>query len=367
MSGFKIFLSHLTLESKLAELLQQHIEHDFIGLIDVFASSDRLSIPVGTPWLDKVMQGLDESCMHLILCSPESITRPWIHYEAGAARLRKLPATALCHSGLTHEQLPVPLSEGQGIQLGEAAGIEALYVSLSGILGSKIPEVDFEDYAREVNVFERQYAQDRETTEALGGGAADESTIKDPRVLCVTSKQFLALGFENQIDLVLNAFPQRLQHDRLMSSLEVRDLLMMHQVDVVHIAAYVCPRTGDLYFSDVDVPSGKSATPERDIMTADELTALLKMSRTRLVVVGSCESLVLAATLLPVANVVATRDMVSPKMMAKWVATFYNALVHKPLSVAFDLAVRASGAPMRLYARTDMRIMGPAANASFAS
>lgn len=367
MAGFKVFLSHLSVESKLAELLQGHIEQDFIGLVDVFASSDRLSIPVGTPWLDKVMKGLEDSRMHLILCSPESIKRPWIHYEAGAARLRKLPAVPLCHSELTHEQLPVPLSEGQGVQLGEAAGIKALYDALAAILGSKVPQADFEEYATEVKVFEQQIAQEREATEALGGGTADGSTIQDPRVLCVTSKQFIELGFENQIDLVLKAFPKRIQHDRLMTAEEVAKLLRTQQVDVVHIAAYVCPRTGDLYFSDVDLSSGKSASAEDDIMTADELAALLTMSHTRLVVVGTCESLVLAATLLPVAKVVATRDMVSPKMMAKWVETFYDALADQPLSAAFDLAVKASGARMRLYARTDIRVIGAATRASYAS
>ena len=92
--------------------------------------------------------------------------------------------------------------------------------------------------------------------------------------------------------------------------------------------------------------------------SADALAELLKAAKTRLVVVGSCESLVLAATLLPVVNVVATRDMVSSNMMAKWVDTFYTALSHqKPLSAAFDLAVKQSGAKMRLYGKTDMKII----------
>jgi hypothetical protein len=38
-------------------------------------------------------------------------------------------------------------------------------------------------------------------------------------------------------------------------------------------------------------------------------------------------------------------------MMAAWVEAFYNLLPNAPLSDALDFAMRASGAPMRLYAR----------------
>ena len=45
MDKLKIFLSHLTVESRLADLLKMHLTHDFLGLVDVFVSSDRTSIP----------------------------------------------------------------------------------------------------------------------------------------------------------------------------------------------------------------------------------------------------------------------------------------------------------------------------------
>ena len=366
MAAFTVFLSHVTVESKLADWLQRHVENDFIGLVKVFSSSDRLSIPLGRPWLDEVLRGLEQSVMHLVLSSPDSIERPWIHFEAGGARVRQLQIAALCHSGLTPAQLPVPLSQGQGIQLGEAEGIRALYHKLAEILGSRVPSVDFDAYAREVQEFEQQYAAHRTADQALGGGAANELIMHEPRVLCVTSQQFLTIGFENQIDLVLKAFPQRLQHDRLYTSADVRELLATEHVDVVHIAAYVCPRSGDVYFSEIDLASGRSTSAERDVISADEMAQLLAISRTHLVVVGSCESLVLAATVLPVANVIATRDMVSPNMMAKWVEVFYGSLVDHRLSDAFNRAVMASGTKMRLYARSEMRIQTAPLGASLA-
>jgi len=48
MEKLQIFLSHLTVESNLADALKRHLSRDFIGLVDVFVSSDRTSIPVGS-------------------------------------------------------------------------------------------------------------------------------------------------------------------------------------------------------------------------------------------------------------------------------------------------------------------------------
>jgi hypothetical protein len=72
-------------ESRLADLIKRHLVHDFIGLVEVFESSDRLSIPAGAKWLTEVMEGLQPVNLHLILCSQDSTSRPWIQFEAGAA------------------------------------------------------------------------------------------------------------------------------------------------------------------------------------------------------------------------------------------------------------------------------------------
>ncbi len=364
MGHLKIFLSHLNVESRLADLLRKHIDADFLGLADLFASSDITSIPVGTQWLSALIGALQSSQLHLILCSPESIDRPWIHYEAGAAGVRRVPIVPLCHSGLVREQLPVPLSEAQGVQLADPNGIRALYNEIAAKLTSDVPAVDFEAYASEVRDFERRYLAEREQSTTLGSGVAEETIIREPRVICVTSLQFLDLGFQNQIEVVQKAFPQVVQHSIITTSDELRRRLTMETVDVVHIPTYVCPRTGDLYFSDVDAETGGSIADQEDLLSAEALAGLLSRAKTRLVVVGSCESLVLAATLLSVTNVVATRDMVSAKMMARWVEVFYNTLLDKPLSEAFDLAVSASGAKMRLFPRAAVHLPEVAVGAS---
>jgi hypothetical protein len=350
MEKLSIFLSHLTVESRLADILKAHLTQDFIGLVDVFVSSDRTSIPVGAKWLAEVTSALDKASIHLVLCSPDSVTRPWIQFEAGAAQIRGIPIIPICHSGLAAAQLPVPLSVWEGIEAATADGIRKLYDSIAAPLGSNTPGINFEAYAAEVVAFEKVYRANRASTIETSGDPTIE-VIQNPRVICVSSQQFFKLGFENQIQIVLEAFPANIAHERVFTSADLRDRLSHGRFDIVHIAAFVCPRTGDLYFSEVDTQTGKATGTPVDKMSAEALCLLLKMAQTKLVVITSCESLVMAANLVAVTNVVATSDMISPQMMAVWVESFYKILQSQPLSQALDFAAMESRAPMRYYGR----------------
>jgi len=339
------------MESTLADLIKIRLTQDFIGLVDVFESSDRTSIPVGSKWLAEVTVALNKADLHVVLCSPESIGRPWINFEAGAAHLRGIPIIPICHSGLKVPQLPVPLSESEGFLLSEAGALERLYSLIAKNLGSTVPSVDFAGYKQEIAEIESGYLVRHAYLGQETLGLAGAAIISNPVSLCVSSPQFIKLGFENQLQLVLNAFPSTLQHDRVLKSSELIKTLQSSRVDILHIAAFVCPRSGDLYFSEVDLRTGGRTETPGDVVTADALAALIAMAKTQLVVITSCDALALAATLLSESHVVAARDMVSSKMMAAWVEAFYSILPHKPLSQALDFAFKQSKAPMRLFAK----------------
>jgi hypothetical protein len=106
-----------------------------------------------------------------------------------------------------------------------------------------------------------------------------------------------------------------------------------------------------LYFSDVELPSGKAMGDNVDLIKIADLINLLWKAKTRLVVLGGSASLVLAAELLTFVNVIAARDMVSAKAMAIWVKTFYSNLANNPLEEVSQLASDLSNAPMKLYAQ----------------
>ena len=349
-----IFLSYRTVEAKFADMLKTHLIQDFIGLVKVFLASDVTSIPAGKRWLEEVVKGLQEADLHIIICSNYSMYRPWINYEAGASRVRGTPIVPLCHSGLNPDQLPVPLSESEGGVLTTASTLQKLYGRIAQRIGSIIPAVDFEKYVNEFQALEKELAtlEHEETRDVSAPPDAKPELIQNPHVLCVASPQFQQLGFANQLEIVVGAFPDNIKHQVVLNSADLRRILLAEHVDIIHIAAFVCPRGGDLYFSSVELPLGKCLTEDADSVSPEALVALLEGAKTRLVVLGASESLILGAEVLPVANVIAARDMVSPKAMAKWVETFYHLLAkEETLSNACETASRVSQAPMKLYAQ----------------
>jgi hypothetical protein len=357
-SKLSVFLSYRSVEARFADVFKQHVIHDFIGTVDVFLASDTTSIPAGSSWHAGILEGLRRADLHIVVCSRFSVQCPWIHYEAGAAAAQATPIVPLCHSGLLPHQLPVPLSESEGGVITDATTLERVYRRLAGLIGSAVPDVDFDELAQEFLVVQQQLADLMETERVAAEQAIDATlgivpeSISRPRVICVTSPQFKELGYANELSLVLGAFPETIEHEFVLNSTELKDVLLDgRQVHIVHIAAFVCPRGGDLYFTPVNLPLGASAVQDADMVRPETLVTLLDKAKTRLVVLGASASLVLGAQLLNVANVIAVRDMVSAKAMASWIETFYRALMKEPLPAAFELATQISQAPMRLYAQ----------------
>lgn len=58
MSKPKVFISHITEERQLAEIIKTQISKDFLGMLDVFVSSDQVSIAVGSKWLSEIDEAL---------------------------------------------------------------------------------------------------------------------------------------------------------------------------------------------------------------------------------------------------------------------------------------------------------------------
>ena len=139
-----IFLSYRSVEARFADVLKRNLTNDFIGMVDVFLASDTTSIPAGTKWHSRVLQGLSQSDLHIVVCSRFSVRCPSINYEAGAAALRGTPIVPLCHGGLVPHQLPVPLSESEGGVFTDANALQRLYTTVADLLGCGLPHVDLQ-------------------------------------------------------------------------------------------------------------------------------------------------------------------------------------------------------------------------------
>lgn len=147
----KVFISHITEEARLAKVLKSRIENTFAGNVDCFVSSDNQDIPAGSKWLDKIKDGLNGSKLSIILCSPVSISRPWINFEAGASWIKDIPLVPICHSGLTKSSLPSPLSTFQGLDIDDDKFTHDFLSSMAKHLEfSQIPDINHSDFKQEI-------------------------------------------------------------------------------------------------------------------------------------------------------------------------------------------------------------------------
>ncbi len=131
MAGTKVFISHISEERELALELSRRIGQAFEGDVQAFVSSDMESVAAGEPWLHAIEKALSRTEVLLVLCSQESLLRPWIHFETGAGWITKVRVIPICHSGLKVGRLPMPLKVLQGVDLENEEGAERLYHALA--------------------------------------------------------------------------------------------------------------------------------------------------------------------------------------------------------------------------------------------
>ena len=138
----EVFISHISAERELAVFLKEQLEKHFLGLVNVFVSSDEESIEAGAAWLDAVKRALTTAELQLVLCSVASTGRPWVNFEAGAAWVRGIPVVPLCHSGLEPAHLPMPLSALQGGSVTNPETFVRLYNRIAKLVPCNAPEID---------------------------------------------------------------------------------------------------------------------------------------------------------------------------------------------------------------------------------
>lgn len=157
MSKPIVFISHITPEKEIAIAFKELIEASFLGMLEVFVSSDDHSIGMGQRWLDNITKALKICSIEIVLCSPESIKRPWINFEAGAGWIRDIPVIPLCHSGMEPSKLPLPLNLLQAAIASQVSSLNLIFPVLAHAIGSQTPKVDFTDFVAKVTGFEQRY------------------------------------------------------------------------------------------------------------------------------------------------------------------------------------------------------------------
>jgi len=355
MAKKQVFISHISDEAEIAKRLKQHLDNDFLGMLEIFVSSDRETIRAGEKWLDQVDHALRAADAELVLCSKESVGRPWVNFEAGAAWLRRIPVIPVCHSGLSLVELPVPLNMLQGVECSSAEGLQKLYDAMAAVLDVKTPSVDFQALAADMRQLQAKQRRDASAVER----------IENPRVLCAASPQYAqpSLGFDLDVAVLEQVFGVRqVLVERALSRRRLSELLSTQRFDIVHLVAGVDSRSGDLVFSDMDLHTGMPATAKVDKLSPTGLANLLAESKTRLVVLATCRALKLAVVLARSLNMVGTEEDITGEQAAEWADCFYNLLRQgQALHKAFDLAASQVDAPLLLVPHRDLVFTVPEA------
>lgn len=168
MSAKVLFLSHAHEERDLARLIKDTLESEFSGFVDVFVSSDGVSIPAGSNFLKRIEDGLITCVGAVYLISPMSVRRSWISFELGAVWIRnvaslrangpEIPTLPMCHSGMTPATLPAPLNNLNAIIANQASQLQFAFRSLQSAVGGKGQlKTNFDALAASVTALERGY------------------------------------------------------------------------------------------------------------------------------------------------------------------------------------------------------------------
>jgi TIR domain len=349
MEKKRVFISHISSETQLAQSLKQRLDRDFLGLLDIFVSSDQKTIQAGQKWLEEVDKALRSADLQVVLCSKESVGRPWVNFEAGAVWLRGIPVIPVCHSGTKPSELPVPLSMLQGIELSQPEGLQKLYDAIAIKLEVSPPVVDFNVIAHDLSEIENEHMQAKQ---ALG-------VIRNPQILCAASEQYAEprYGFKLDVRVLESTFPKGVTVETKLTRKRLIGLLtnQKQKFDIVHLVLPVDPETGDLIFSPVDPTSYKPATPDPELMSPESFADLLIESQTTLVVLATCKALLLAVEVAHVANMAASDADITGKEAAEWEELFYGMLAQgKSLYKAFDIAKSQTTTPIRAIRHRDV-------------
>lgn len=134
-----------------------HIEKAFLNMVNMFVSSDQRSIGIGGRWFDEIENALENCAAMIVLCSPQSFGRPWINFECGAAWSRHIKIVPLCHSGLSPDELPIPMGLLQGMLASDAEKMQALFAMIADLLGARLPDLDWKGVVAPVVALEERY------------------------------------------------------------------------------------------------------------------------------------------------------------------------------------------------------------------
>jgi hypothetical protein len=172
---FSIFISRIDEDREIADKLKEFIVTIFPQKVDVFVASDPLNIAFADDWFDTIKKGIKKCDLMILLCTPDSVRRPWINFEAGAAIILERKIGPICFSGQGAGSLPSPLTyiRSQAIDCSDEHVFQKHFEQLFERIANKI-----DGNLPKFNVLESEFYQLIKPVSSLLTAKMDSSFIK---------------------------------------------------------------------------------------------------------------------------------------------------------------------------------------------
>ncbi len=125
VSPTKIFISHIADEQAKIAAAKEFLEKTFGESIKIFAASTWDSVQPGDDWFKRIQDAITTSDVMLVFLSTESVNRPWILFETGAAWFSKKKVIPICYEGMTPSSLPDPIRRLQAVDINATTPAES--------------------------------------------------------------------------------------------------------------------------------------------------------------------------------------------------------------------------------------------------
>jgi hypothetical protein len=151
--ALNIFMSHSHDDRTIAAALANLVNDLFEDMVRVSYSTDQTAgggIPPGAQWLPWILERITEADRTFVLLTPNSLKRPWVLWESGAAAgvalaAGKKDSVIPITFGMKDGDIPSPLASPQAIR-GDSAGdsgIGRLLQGLNGTVAHPLPSKAF--------------------------------------------------------------------------------------------------------------------------------------------------------------------------------------------------------------------------------
>jgi hypothetical protein len=186
-------------------------------------------------------------------------------------------------------------------------------------------------------------------------GPRTDRTIEElnkVRILCAASSEYSEPRFAEDIAKIQSNFPSgSVESAHGVSADQFWNYFKSGQRwDIVHLAMFIDPQTGDLIIP----PRDASPAPRISVQGVE---SLIRMSGARLVVIVTCDSLVLATSISRITNTIAGSKSIDVRTTLNWSEVFYSSLAQGcPLSEAFNRGQALADPSLRLLAKKDFRL-----------